>query len=89
MLGKPTPPKKRLTRKISVEYVKFTPEEMAYDKPAAESETWIPVGRGWAAFRRYVKWKRQMARLDPDVRKAFPDDKSVNQVLRAAMKGMK
>jgi hypothetical protein len=65
--------------------VRFSAHEMAYDPPVAETENWMPIGRGWAAYQRFVKWKRQMARLDPDVRKAFPDDDSVNRVLRKAM----
>ena len=83
---KPQPPKKRLTLKASVRHVKFTPEEMAYDPSPEETADWLPVpGRGWEAYRRFANWKRQMARLDPDIRKAFPDDRSVNQMLRKVM----
>jgi hypothetical protein len=83
--GKPQPPTKRTTPKISVRHVKFTPEEMAYEAPEDTSD-WIPVpGRGWAAYEKFRQWKRQMAKLDPEVRKAFPDDRSVNEVLRKVM----
>ena len=69
--------------KILVRHVKFTPEEMAYDPSAEETASWLPIpGRGLAAFNRFYKWKRQMVRLDPDIRRAFPDDRSVNVALR-------
>jgi|SRR6266550_4562619 len=84
--AKPQPPKKRLTLKTSVRYVKFTPEEMAYDPTPEETADWIRIpGRGLAALKRFLKWKRRMARLDPDIRKAFPDDQAVNEVLRRAI----
>ena len=80
--GKPRPPRKRSTPKISVRYVEFTPEEMAYELPE-ETSDWLPIpGRGWKAAKRFIAWKRQMARLDPDVRRAFPDDRAVNAALR-------
>jgi len=64
--------------------VKYSAEQMAYDpSPEELKEHFIAVpGRGWAAYERFVKWKRQVARLDPDIRKAFPDDESVNTALR-------
>jgi hypothetical protein len=68
--------------------VKFSPEEMAYDLREAEGENWIPIGRGWKAFEQFRKWKRQMARLEPDVRKAFPDDQAVNRALRKLIEAM-
>ena len=73
-------------QKISVRHVKFTPEEMAYDPSPEETANWMPVYvKGWPAFRRFLKWKRQLAKLEPEVRKAFPDDKSVNAALRNVM----
>jgi hypothetical protein len=72
--------------KSSIRFVKFTPEELAYDPTPEETADWIPIpGRGLPALKRFLKWKRQMARLDPDIRKAFPDDQSVNEVLRKVM----
>lgn len=63
--------------------MKFNPAEMDYDPSPEETEKWMPIpGRGWTAYRRFLAWKRQMARLDPDIRKAFPDDRSVNWTLR-------
>ena len=62
--------------------MKFTAEEMAYDPSPEETADWVPVARGWKAFMQFREWKRQMARLEPDVRKVFPDDASVNAALR-------
>jgi len=89
--------------KVSVRYVKFSPEEMAYDIDDTDPADWIPVGRGpGATFAKPSKqliaiWEKQLAaaskkhyvRLDPDVRKAFPSNESVNQALRALMKQQK
>jgi hypothetical protein len=81
--------------------VKFTPEEMAYDPSPEETANWIPVGRGPGAifakpskqeiafWRKQVASKKGLVRLDSDVRKAFPNDESVNNALRAFMKGLK
>jgi hypothetical protein len=74
---------------------------MAYDASPEETADWIPVGRGRGAiFAKPSKdeidfWKKQVAskkayaRLDPDLRKAFPDDKSVNGALREFLKNLK
>jgi len=65
--------------------VKFTPEEMAYEVPA---EIDFPKGiviRGRDAWRDYLARKRYFARLDNDVRRAFPDDKTVNDALRTLL----
>src|SRR5438093_1402510 len=87
--------------KVSVRYVKFSPAEMACDADEVDMANWVPVGRGpGATFAKPSKqlvaiWKKQMAskkgyiRLDPDVRKAFPSNESVNAALRAMMKQQK
>jgi hypothetical protein len=72
--------------KISVRHVKFSPEEMAYDAPEDTSD-WGPSCRGLAAWRAYRRQQRVLAKLEPDVRKAFPDDASVNDALRSLMRG--
>ena len=73
-------------RKIKINYVTFTPEEMAYDAPAEIDFSQGVVIHGRAAWRQYLSRKRDFARLAPDVRKAFPDDHSVNEALRSLLR---
>jgi len=82
--------------KHNVRYVKFTPEEMAYDIPDDTSH-FLPVGRGRdGLFAKPSKkvieaWRKQLtangayARIDPDVRRVFPDDQMLNRALRKVM----
>ena len=74
------------TRKLNVRYVKFTPEEMAYEPPAEIDFSKAFTIRGYENFRRFREWKRLMVRLDPDVRKAFPTTDAVNDALRTLLK---
>jgi hypothetical protein len=66
----------------NVRYVKFTPEEMAYEPPAEIDFSKVLLIRGYENWRRFRQWKRQMAQLDADVREAFPTNQSVNDALR-------
>jgi hypothetical protein len=72
--------------KPSVRKVKFSAAELAYEPPAD-----VDFGRGLVLhgvneWQRYRQWRRKMALLEPDVRKAFPDDKSVNTALRRVIR---
>jgi hypothetical protein len=68
--------------------VKFTPQEMAYDPSPEETDDWLPIGRGIAAYEKYKQWKKQMIRLEPDVAKVFRDSQSVNKALRKLIEAM-
>jgi hypothetical protein len=72
--------------KVSHVNVKFSAEEMAYDPPAEVDFSSGIVIRGLDAWKRYVAAKQAFAKLAPDVRKAFPDDQSVNKALRSLIK---
>lgn len=65
-------------------YVKFTPEEMAYEPPAdmSDPEKYPTIAVGRREWLRFLSFKRGYARLDPDLREAFPDDRAVNAALR-------
>jgi hypothetical protein len=65
--------------KHKVRYVKFTPEEMAYDIPDDTSH-FVPVGRGENAL--FAKPPANWARIDPELRKAFPSDRVLNEALK-------
>src|SRR5207249_945647 len=67
--------------KYRVRYVKFSPEEMAYEIPD-DTSGFIPIGRGLAAYERFREWKKTMIRLEPDVAKFFHDAAAVNNALR-------
>jgi hypothetical protein len=73
---KPTP--------IKVRHVKFSPEEMAYDaaEDVSDSKRFVTVARGRKEWEQYLSFRRGFVKLDPDVRRAFPDDRSVNEVLK-------
>ena len=72
---------------IKVRYVKFTPEEMAYEPPVdvSDPKRFPLVCRGGDEWRKFLSFKRGFVRLDPELRKAFPDDRSVNEALRAVV----
>ena len=72
--------------KIKVHKVKFTAAEMAYDAPSEVDLSSGLVIRGDAAWRKYLTARRGYVKLASEVRKAFPDDQSVNQPLRSLMK---
>jgi hypothetical protein len=72
--------------KIKVRYVKFTPEEMAYDVPADTSD-FVFVGRGPGNVFTKPRGVRQVA-LEADVAKVFKSDAAVNNALRKLMEAM-
>jgi uncharacterized protein (DUF4415 family) len=73
--------------KVNVRYVKFTPEEMAYDVPDDTSH-FVPVGRGPGAVFAKPPKKQTVIRLDPDVAKVFKDAGSVNRALRKLLEAI-
>ncbi len=72
--------------KTKVSYVKFTPEEMAYDVPADTSD-FVFVGRGPGNVFAKPRDIRQIV-LDADVAKVFKDAEAVNNALRKLMEAM-
>lgn len=79
--------------KHTVRKVKFSAEEMAYDPPAQETDRWIPVNRGSGNFfakptkEEIMAHQKKLAaatnaKLEPEVREAFPDDKVLNDLLK-------
>lgn len=71
--------------KHNVAKVRSSSAEMDYEVPAEVDFSSGLVFRGVKAWRTYRQWRRQMALLTPNVRKAFPDDQSVNRALREVM----
>lgn len=69
-----------------VKHVKFTPEEMAYEAPKVVNFKQGLVIKGTAAWKKYLTAKQGYARLAPELRRAFPDDRSVNAALRSIVK---
>ncbi len=69
-------------RKKKVRNGKPSAREMAYEPPAEVDFSNGLVFRGVKAWRQYLSWKRGYAKLDPDLRKVFPDDRAVNDLLR-------
>ena len=69
--------------KVKVKHVRFTPAEMACEAPAEVDFSKGLVIHGRSAWREYLARKRAFAKLDPDVRRAFPDDRAVNEALRS------
>lgn len=72
--------------KATIKHVKFTPEEMAYEAPAEVNFSKGFVIRGQAEWRKYLAARREFVRISPEVRKVFPDDKSVNEALKQLIK---
>lgn len=68
--------------------MKFSADEMAYDPGPEDTDLWLPIGRGHAAYERFRAWKKQMVRLEPDVAKVFADAASVNNALRKLIEAM-
>jgi hypothetical protein len=67
--------------KHSVRYVKFTPEEMAYDPTPEETADWVEVGRGPVAIFAKPPKSRTIV-LAGDVAKVFRNSAEVNNALR-------
>jgi hypothetical protein len=77
--------------KLNVRYVEFTPEEMAMDCPTDVSDTkrYPTVTRGGKDWKKFINFRNGFARLAPDVRKAFPTNRSVNVALRRYLQAEK
>src|SRR5947209_1903163 len=73
--------------KFKVRYVKFTPDEMAYDAPADTSDPkrFPTLARGRKEWEQFLSLKRGYVRLDPDLRSFYQDDRQVNELLRQFM----
>jgi hypothetical protein len=73
-----------ITPKLKVRYVKFTPEEMAYDIPpdTSDPKRFPTLGRGPKDWKKFMTFRNGFIRIDPKLRKAFPDDRSVNAALQ-------
>jgi hypothetical protein len=69
-------------RKIKVRLVKFSPEEMAIDAGDIDASKGPFISRGSKEWNEFFSFKKGFVRLDPAIRKAFPDDKAVNEALR-------
>jgi hypothetical protein len=68
--------------KFKVRYVKFTPEEMAIDAADVDASKAPIIARGSKEWEAFLSFKRGFVRLEPNVRKAFPDERSVNEALK-------
>ena len=70
--------------KFSHREVEFTPEEMAMDCPmdTSDPETYPTTSRGDKDWKKFVAFRNGFVRLDPEIRKVFPDNRSVNEALR-------
>jgi hypothetical protein len=71
-------------KKIDVRFVKFSPEEMAYDAPpdTSDPKRFVTIGRGPVAWKEFVNFRNGFVRIDPKIRSAFPTEKAVNLALR-------
>lgn len=69
-------------------YVKFSPEEMAYDCPADTSDPkkYPTIGKDENSWSKFINFRRGYARLTPELRKAFPNDAAVNEALEIVLK---
>jgi hypothetical protein len=68
--------------------VEFTPEEMAMDCPmdVSDPRTYPTITRGDKDWAKFVNFRNGFVRLHPEVRKAFPDSRSVNAALRKVLR---
>jgi hypothetical protein len=67
--------------------VKFTPEEMAYDAPrdTSDPKRFPTIGRGPKDWRKFMKFRNGFVRIEPKLRRAFANEKAVNQALKKAL----
>jgi len=74
--------------KVSHREVEFTPEEMAIDCPmdTSDPETYPTITRGDKDWKKFVTFRNGFVRLDPEIRKVFPDNRSVNEALRTFLR---
>lgn len=68
--------------KFKVRHVKFSPEEMAIDAADVDASKMPMIARGETQWRKFLSFKHGFVQLTPELRKAFPDDKAVNEALQ-------
>lgn len=73
--------------KVNVRYVKFTPEEMAYDAPrdVSDPKRFPTIGKDAASWKKFITFRNGFAKIRPELRQAFPDDKAVNEALEKVL----
>jgi hypothetical protein len=61
---------------------------MAYDAPpdTSDPKRFPTITRGAKDWKKFLNFRNGFVRIDPQVRKAFPTDESVNRALRAFLK---
>ncbi len=71
--------------KLNHRDVEFTPEEMAMDCPMDTSDptAYPTITRGDKDWKKFIAFRNGFVRLDPELRKLFPDNRSVNNALKA------
>ena len=87
MRGKRTPGKSSDTsQRAKVRFVKFTPEEMAYEAPSdvSDPKRYPTLAKGQSEWLEFLSFKRGYIKLDPALREFFKDDREINDVLRQA-----
>ncbi len=74
--------------KINVRYVEFTPEEMAMDCPmdVTDVKRYPTITRGAKDWKKFINFRNGFARLDPELRKAFPTNRSDNAALKSCLR---
>jgi hypothetical protein len=84
--------KRRDTTKnaIDVRYVKFSPEEMAYEAPedVSDPNRFPTIARGRPEWLEFLAFKRGYVRLAPELRRFFKDEEAVNDALRKLVQAM-
>jgi len=71
--------------KVSYRNVEFTPEEMAMDCPmdTSDPDTYPTITRGDKDWKKFISFRNGFVRLSPELRKMFPNNRSVNNALEA------
>jgi hypothetical protein len=74
-----------------VRHVEFTPEEMAMDCPldVSDPQRYPTITRGDKDWKKFIAFRNGFIRLDPALRKQFPDNRSVNAALKSYLKKAK
>ncbi|MGH7214335.1 MAG: hypothetical protein ACREIT_06185 [Tepidisphaeraceae bacterium] len=75
--------------KVNVRHVEFTPEEMAMDCPAdvSDAKRYPTITRGDKDWKKFIAFRNGFVRLDPEIRKRFPTNRSVNDALKEYLHG--
>ena len=74
----------QLSKEDVKDALKFTPEEMAIDCPKDVSDTkrYPTITRGSKDWKKFIAFRNGFVRLEPELRKAFPTNRSVNSALK-------